>query len=65
MYKEIDWQPPRTLPYGFDCDVLLTDGSIIRRVTPNSGYGDCYYRRFNVTFSEDMIEAWSNQYEET
>lgn len=58
-----DWQPKRTLPYGFDCDVLLTDGSIIRRVTPYS-HGDVYYRRFNVSFSEEMIEAWSNQYEE-
>ena len=59
-----DWQPKRTLPYGYDCDVLLIDGSIIRRVTPNSSYGDVYYRRFNVIFSEDMIEAWSNKYED-
>lgn len=62
---EVKWQPKRTLPYGYDCDVLLIDGSIIRKVTPDPYNGDAYYRRFNVNFSEDMIEAWSNQYEET
>ena len=63
MTMPIDWQPKRTLPYGFDCDVLLTDGSIIRRVTCYSDR-DIYYRRWNVAFSHDMIEAWSNKYED-
>ena len=58
---DIKWNPKRTLPYGYDCDVLLADGSIIRRVTPYND-GEVYYKRFNVNFSEDMIEAWSNQY---
>lgn len=57
-----DWSSLATLADEDEIHILLTDGSIIRNVTPINQGTEFYWRKLNVLFSIDMVDYWRKAY---
>lgn len=57
-----DWNSLATLADEDEIHILLTDGSIIRNVTPRNQGTEFYWRKLNVLFSIDMVDYWRKAY---